>query len=44
MAASCIHPPLIAGIYGRKATGAFSVVLAGEFPDEDYGDHLSVLI
>lgn len=39
---SAVHPPLVAGIYGRKETGARSVVLAGHFEDEDYGDHLYV--
>lgn len=38
-----MHPPLVAGIYGRKANGARSVVLAGEFADEDFGDRLCVL-
>ena len=42
MSESAVHPPLVAGIYGRKGTGARSVVLAGHFPDEDYGDHLCV--
>ncbi|KIP02459.1 hypothetical protein PHLGIDRAFT_26573 [Phlebiopsis gigantea 11061_1 CR5-6] len=38
MSIACIHTPLIAGISGQKAIGAFSVVLAGEFADEDQGD------
>ncbi|PSR77133.1 hypothetical protein PHLCEN_2v8041 [Hermanssonia centrifuga] len=34
-----VHPPLQAGIYGRKADGARSVVLGGGFDeDEDHGD------
>ncbi|KAI0338109.1 hypothetical protein BDW22DRAFT_1423195 [Trametopsis cervina] len=38
--AACVHPPLIAGIYGRKDDGARSVVLSGksEFADEDHGE------
>ena len=43
MSIAHVHPPLIAGIYGRKEDGARSVVLSGEFADEDYGDHLCVL-
>jgi hypothetical protein len=43
MAADHVHPPLVAGIYGRKGDGARSVVLAGEFADEDHGDHLWVI-
>lgn len=44
LAASSVHPPLVAGIYGRKNTGARSVVLAaGGFDDEDHGDHLCVI-
>ncbi len=36
-----VHPPLQAGIYGRKADGARSVVLGGGFDeDEDHGDTL----
>ena len=42
LAASSVHPPPLSGIYGRKATGARSVVLAGRFDDEDHGDHLCV--
>lgn len=37
-----MHPPLVAGIYGRKADGARSVVLAGAYDDEDHGDTLYV--
>ncbi|KAJ3539004.1 hypothetical protein NM688_g6429 [Phlebia brevispora] len=33
-----IHPMKVAGIYGRKADGARSVVLNGEFEDEDHGE------
>lgn len=44
MSADHIHPPLVAGIYGRKADGARSVVLAGEFDDEDNGDTLYVVL
>lgn len=40
LSASYVHPPLVAGIYGRKADGARSVVLAGEYDDEDHGDSL----
>ena len=35
-----VHPPRLAGIYGRKEDGARSVVLAGEYADEDHGEHL----
>ena len=37
-----IHPPLVAGIYGRSEDGARSVVLAGAYDDEDNGDTLCV--
>ncbi|KAI0086801.1 PUA-like domain-containing protein [Irpex rosettiformis] len=35
-----VHPPFIAGIYGRKDDGARSIVLSGgsEFADEDNGE------
>lgn len=41
--ASSVHPPLVAGIYGRKETGARSVVLGGHYEDEDYGDHFTYI-
>ena len=37
-----VHPPLVAGIYGRKEDGARSVVLSGEYDDEDRGETLYV--
>jgi len=38
LAEAGIHKPLIAGIAGNKATGAYSVVLSGGYEDdEDYG-------
>ena len=37
-----VHPPLIAGIYGRKEDGARSVVLSGVYDDEDRGETLYV--
>ncbi|GJE94049.1 YDG/SRA domain-containing protein [Phanerochaete sordida] len=43
LSASAVHPPLVAGIYGRKQTGARSVVLGGYFDDEDYGDHFTYI-
>ena len=37
-----VHPPLVAGIYGRRADGARSVVLNGAYDDIDHGDTLCV--
>lgn len=40
---SGVHPGLLAGIYGSKELGAFSVVLSGGYEDdEDHGDTLYV--
>ena len=35
-----VHPPTMAGICGSKIDGARSVVLAGEYDDEDHGETL----
>ena len=35
-----MHPPTMAGICGSKIDGARSVVLAGEYDDEDHGETL----
>ena len=39
-----VHPPLVAGIYGRSGDGARSVVLAGAFDDVDNGETLYVFL
>lgn len=37
--AAGVHAPPIAGIHGTKDDGAYSVVMSGEYnDDEDYGD------
>lgn len=41
---AAVHPGILAGIYGRKDTGAFSVALSGGYEDDvDYGYKLYVI-